>query len=57
MKFDISSAKSASRIWDSEANVFKAGILTIGSGRDLDSRETRLTEGEEIKVLPMLGGG
>lgn len=46
-----------SRIWDSEAKGFKAGILTIGSGRDLDSRETRLTEGEEIKVLPMLGGG
>ena len=45
------------RIWDSEARAFKAGILTIGTGRDLDSRETAVLDGEEIKVLPMLGGG
>jgi molybdopterin converting factor small subunit len=45
------------RIWDREARVFKAGILTVGAGRDLDDRETALIDGEEIKVLPMLGGG
>ena len=45
------------RIWDTQENVFKAGILVVGTGRDLDSRDTSLNDGEEIKIVPILGGG
>ena len=45
------------KIWDAESAAFKAGILVMGAGRDLGDPATPLTEGEEIKVLPMLGGG
>jgi molybdopterin converting factor small subunit len=45
------------RIWDSSARDFKAGILVMGEGRDLTDRGAVLRDGEEIKVLPMLGGG
>lgn len=45
------------RIWDSSARDFKAGILVMGAGRDLTDRGAVLEDGEEIKVLPMLGGG
>ena len=45
------------RIWDAQENDFKAGILIVGTGRDLDSRETPLIDGEEIKIVPILGGG
>ena len=45
------------RIWDAQENAFKAGILVVGTGRDLDSRDTSLNDGEEIKIVPILGGG
>lgn len=45
------------RIWDSAAKDFKAGILVMGVGRDLTDHSAVLRDGEEIKVLPMLGGG
>jgi molybdopterin converting factor small subunit len=45
------------RIWDEGASDFKAGILVIGAGRDLDSPSIPLMDGEEIKVLPLLAGG
>jgi molybdopterin converting factor small subunit len=45
------------KIWDGDSAAFKAGILVMGTGRDLDDPAIQLTEGEEIKVLPMLGGG
>lgn len=45
------------RIWDAEANVFRKGILVVGTGRDHDDRETPLLEDEEIKVVPFLPGG
>jgi molybdopterin converting factor small subunit len=45
------------RIWDAQKNVFKPGILVIGTGRDLDSRDTSLNDGEEIKIVAVLGGG
>lgn len=45
------------RIWDSQENTFKAGILIIGEGRDLDAREAPLRDGEEIKIVPVFGGG
>ena len=45
------------KIWDANGGGFKVGILTIGEGRDLDDRAALLKDGEEIKVLPLLGGG
>jgi molybdopterin converting factor small subunit len=45
------------KIWDSNGGDFKAGILIMGTGRDLEDRETLLKEDEEIKILPLLGGG
>jgi molybdopterin converting factor small subunit len=45
------------KIWDTNGRGFKAGILIMGAGRDLEDRETLLKEDEEIKVLPLLGGG
>ena len=45
------------RIWDTQENVFKPGILIVGTGRDLDFFETLLIDGEEIKIVPILGGG
>ena len=45
------------RIWDAETNVFKTGILVVGTRRDLDSRDILLFDGEEIKIVPLLGGG
>ena len=45
------------KIWDTNGSGFKAGILIMGTGRDLDDRETLLKDGEEVKVLPLLGGG
>ncbi len=50
-------AKFPERIWDNKANVFKPGILIVGEERDLESRETPLVEGEEIKVVPLAAGG
>jgi molybdopterin converting factor small subunit len=45
------------RIWDSGQKIFKAGILVVGEGRDFHRTETLLRDGEEIKILPLLGGG
>ena len=45
------------KIWDSNGGGFKAGILILGTGRDLEDRQTLLKEDEEIKILPLLGGG
>ena len=45
------------RIWDDNRKLFKAGILAVGEGRDFHRRETLLRDGEEIKILPLLGGG
>lgn len=45
------------KIWETNGGGFKAGILIMGTGRDLDDPDTLLMDGEEIKVLPLLGGG
>ena len=45
------------KLWDRKAGGFQAGILVMGTGRDLDDPETLLLDGEEIKVLPLFGGG
>ena len=44
-------------LWDETNNRFKAGVLTIGAGRDLDDPETLLREEESIRFVPMLIGG
>jgi molybdopterin converting factor small subunit len=44
-------------MWDFETNQFKRGVLTVGTGRDLDDRTTQLKENENIKFVPMLVGG
>jgi molybdopterin converting factor small subunit len=45
------------KIWDTNGGGFKPGILVMGTGRDLDDRDALLEDGEEVKVLPLLGGG
>jgi len=45
------------KIWDTDNSCFKAGILIMGTGRDLEDPATQLMDDEGIKVLPMLGGG
>lgn len=44
-------------MWDRNERFFKKGILVVGMGRDLESRDTPLTDGEEIKIVPAFGGG
>jgi len=44
-------------MWDRNQRFFKKGILVVGAGRDLDSPETPLMDGEEIKIVPVLAGG
>jgi len=44
-------------LWDAEQKAFKAGILVIGAGRDLNDRDMPLQDGEESKIVPLLGGG
>ncbi len=50
-------ARFPEKLWDRKAGGFQAGILAMGRGRDLDDPETLLMDGEEIKVLPLFGGG
>lgn len=44
-------------IWDAEKGDFKQQILAVGSGRDLNSRDEPLQDGEDIKLMPFLPGG
>ena len=44
-------------MWDKKERSFKEGIIVVGAGRDLDSRDTPLKDGEQIKVVPVLAGG
>jgi molybdopterin converting factor small subunit len=43
--------------WDREANAFKPPIMTVGDGRDLESPDTPLMQGEKIKIVAPLAGG
>jgi molybdopterin converting factor small subunit len=45
------------RIWDAKQNEFKAGILVVGEGRDLESRKIPLVDGETIRIIPVFAGG
>ena len=45
------------QIWDAERCAFKAGILVIGEGRDLETRDTPLVDKENIRIIPVFAGG
>jgi molybdopterin converting factor small subunit len=45
------------RLWDSDQNEFKAGILVVGEGRDLETRDTLLVDDENIRIIPVFAGG
>ena len=44
-------------MWDEACHQFKAGVLTIGAGRDLVDPDTPLKNDELIRFVPMLIGG
>ncbi len=46
-----------SGVWDREARAFRPGILAIGVGRDLDDRAAPLADRDEIRIVPLVGGG
>ena len=44
-------------LWDKEHQQFMPGILCVGEGRDFETKETLLKDGEKILFLmPMAGG-
>lgn len=45
------------QLWNQEENNFNAPILAKASEKDMDSPETPLEEGEEIKFFLMIAGG
>jgi len=45
------------QLWNQEENNFNAPILAKASKKDMDSPETPLEEGEEIKFFLMIAGG
>jgi molybdopterin converting factor small subunit len=44
-------------LWDRQANAFKDPIFAVTSGRAIDSPDTPLTDGEEVKFLTLVAGG
>lgn len=44
-------------IWDKKSATFKPGILCVGEGRDIESKETLLKENENISVVILMAGG
>jgi molybdopterin converting factor small subunit len=44
-------------LWDRQANAFKEPIFAMSSGRAIDSSDTPLTDGEEVKFLTLVAGG
>ena len=44
-------------IWDKKNRQFKPGILCVGEGRDLESKDTPLKEGENITMMAVMAGG
>lgn len=44
-------------LWDHEKREFKPGILCVGEGRDLETRDTTLKPGESISVVVHMAGG
>ena len=44
-------------LWDAQHQEFKPGILCVGEGRDLESKETPLKDGETITIAVHMAGG
>jgi molybdopterin converting factor small subunit len=44
-------------LWDKKTQQFRPGILCVGEGRDLESKETVLKNGEVISVAVHMAGG
>jgi molybdopterin converting factor small subunit len=44
-------------LWDRQANAFREPIFAMSSGRAIDSPDTPLTDGEEVKFLTLVAGG
>lgn len=44
-------------LWSHERREFRPGILCVGEGRDLETRETTLKPGETISVVVHMAGG
>jgi len=44
-------------VWDKENCQFRAGVLSIGEGRDLETKETVLKDGENITIVVHMAGG
>ena len=44
-------------LWDQQKQEFKPGILCVGEGRDLESRDTVLKDGETITIAVHMAGG
>jgi len=45
------------RMWDREKKCFRGPTLVVGEGRDLESPDDPLVDGEEIKLIVMMAGG
>jgi molybdopterin converting factor small subunit len=45
------------QLWDEETNRFNGRVLIMGSGGKLDSPNTPLREGEEVKFYLLVAGG
>lgn len=46
-----------SGLWDGVGGQFKPGVLAIGRAGDLEDRGAPLADGDEIRVVPLVGGG
>jgi molybdopterin converting factor small subunit len=44
-------------LWNRQANAFKEPIFAVTGGRAIDSPDTPLTDGEEVKFLTLVAGG
>lgn len=44
-------------LWDREANRFNEPIFALAGGRAVESPETPLANGEEVKFLTLIAGG
>lgn len=46
-----------SQLWNEKENIFNGPILAVGEGRNLETPDVPLIDGEEIKFFLMLAGG
>ena len=44
-------------LWDRQMNAFKEPIFAVAGGRTIESPDTPLADGEEVKFLTLIAGG